>query len=123
MGEWEEIHKNTHKWELEKNGLEKGISPFMWTEDFDLRKWGFETEDEQPFIRYGLTNDDTLRKWLNVFAVRNWEVTVNPDYVEPPDPEKTEEDIAKQDAVWTKIRERYLSRKASKSGEMANFGF
>lgn len=119
LGDWEFVLDDTHKRELEKYGLKRGDSPYVWTEDFDLRKWGFE--EAEPFLRYGLTHDIQWRMWCNVFATVHWSRTLDPDHgIEP---ERTEEDTARDYAVFKKVRERYLARKKAKSGQMENFGF
>ena len=119
LGDWEFVLKDTHKREYEKHGLKKGDSPYVWTEDFDLRKWGFE--DAEPFIRYGLTHDIQWRMWCNVFATVHLSRTLSPDYGK--EPEWTAKDEETRNIVSQKIRERYLARKKAKSGEMENFGF
>ncbi len=119
LGDWEFVLKDTHKREYEKHGLKRGDSPYVWTEDFDLRKWGFE--EAEPFLRYGLTHDIQWRMWCNVFATVHWSRTLDPDHgIEP---EMTAEDIAAQDRVNKRIREGFLARRALKSGEKPNFGF
>ncbi len=121
LGEWEFVLKDTHKREEAYSGLKKGQSDYVWTEDFDLRGSGLTTEEAEPFIRYGLTNDMTLRMWCNVFATVHWSRTLDPDYY---DPEMiTDEDRAKQYAVFEKIRERLRSKKIKRKEDNPNFGF
>lgn len=110
LGEWENELGNSADRELKRYGYKRGQSSYAWTEDLDLRKWGFETEDNEPFIRYGLTHDITLRMWMNVFATREWALTVVPTYAV--EPEMTPEDKDTQQHVFDMARARYLKRKA-----------
>lgn len=109
LGKWEFELEDSAKREQKRYGYKKGHSPYVWTEDFDLRKWGFETEDNEPFLRYGLTHDITLRMWLNIFATREWALTVVPTYAA--EREMTSEDEATRQRVFDMVKARYLKRK------------
>jgi len=107
LGEWEEELTSSAKKEL-KLGHEKGTTEFMWTEDFDTHKDGT--------IRWGLTQDIHLRMYVNIVAIRWWHALLDPTtYTGPPEPDKTEEETALQDAFFDKVVERRKKRQKAKS--------